>query len=223
MSQSSPSKATIVNVDKGGAVVATCLFNPKEYTFTKQNSWKNNSRKGSNVPALEFSGGQPTTMTVQLFFDTYGKTSGPKDVRKAFTDAIWDLMLVDSSLKDPKTKKSRPPKVRFVWGSAWGFESVITNISQKFTLFDADGTPVRSTLDVTFQQVKDDHFYPAQNPTSGGNGGERQWTVRGGDTLASIAYAEYGDPNAWRRIADANRLTQVRALRPGTTLEIPHD
>jgi len=77
-------------------------------------------------------------------------------------------------------------------------------------------------MDVTFQQIKDAKLFPAQNPTSGGVGGERQWTVRAGDTLTGIAYAEYGDPNAWRRIADANRLTQVRRLRPGIVLEIPH-
>ena len=130
--------------------------------------------------------------------------------------------MVDDSLKDAKTHKSRPPKVRFVWGAAWSFDAVITSITQRFTLFAADGTPVRATMDVAFQQIKDARLFPPQNPTSGGFGGERQWTVRAGDTLSGIAYAEYGDPNAWRRIADANRLTQVRRLRPGVVLEIPH-
>ncbi len=222
MSGTSPSKATIINIDKGDSVVVTCLFNPKEYAFAKQNSWARSTKKGSNVPPLEFSGGQPATLTVQLFFDTYEGAAGTKDVRKEYTDAIWELMMVDDKLKDAKTKKSRPPKVRFVWGAAWSFDAVITSLTQRFTLFAADGTPVRATMDVTFQQIKDAKLFPAQNPTSGGVGGERQWTVRAGDTLTGIAYAEYGDPNAWRRIADANRLTQVRRLRPGIVLEIPH-
>jgi nucleoid-associated protein YgaU len=74
---------------------------------------------------------------------------------------------------------------------------------------------------VSFQQVVESGLRPPQNPTSGGVGGSREWTVKDGDSLASIAYAEYGDSNAWRPIADVNRLTQVRRLRPGTVLEIP--
>jgi len=216
-------KAAILNLDKAGSPTIPCLFNPKEYSFSKQNSWTRGATKGTNVPQLEFGGGQPTSMTMQLFFDTYEVAgANAKDVRKEYTEAIWDLMLVDDSLTDPQTHKSRPPKVRFQWGKAWSFDAVITSITQKFTLFKADGTPVRATLDVTFQQVKDDSLYPAQNPTSGGVGGERMWTVHEGDTITAIAYAEYGESAQWRRIADANRLTQVRRLRPGAVLAIPH-
>lgn len=218
MSGTSLAKASIINLDKGGSPIE-CMFNPKEYAFAKQNSWSRGKTKGKNVPHLEFGGGQPATLTMQLFFDTY--ESG-KDVRKEYTDAIWSLMMVDDSLKDQKSNKSRPPRVRFQWGSAWSFDAVITSITQRFTLFLADGTPIRATLDVTFQQVKDEKLFPKQNPTSGGRGGGRVWKVKQGDTLAWIAYREYGDPTAWRRIADANRLTRVRHLRPGTVLEIPH-
>jgi nucleoid-associated protein YgaU len=53
-------------------------------------------------------------------------------------------------------------------------------------------------------------------------GGERLWLVKDGDTLAWIAFNEYADSNHWRLIADANRLTQVRTLSPGTMLIIPN-
>jgi Contractile injection system tube protein len=210
--------AVIINRDDGDSKIP-CMFNPKEYSFSKRNQWAPGKSKGSNLPPLEFGGGQPTTLQMQLFFDTY---AAGKDVRKEYTDAIWKLMMVDQKLKDPKTKKARPPKVRFQWGTAWSFEAVIMSINQKFTLFDVHGTPVRATLDVTFQQVTDESLVPKQNPTSGGVGGERVWVVNEGDTLAWIAYKEYGDSNLWRRIADANRMTHVRRLVPGTVLEIPN-
>ena len=217
MDDGSMAKATIVNLDQGTSV--QCLFNPKEYAFSKQNTWKRGQTKGTNVPQVEFGGGQPATLQMQLFFDSYDTG---KDVRKEYTEAIWDLMTVDSSLTDPKTHKSRPPRVRFQWGQAWTFDAVITSISQRFLLFLRNGTPVRATLDVTFQQIKDEKLFPKQNPTSGGDGGERIWVVSAGDTLAWIAYKEYGDATQWRRIANANRLTTVRRLTPGTTLEVPH-
>jgi len=212
-------KAEIQSVEKNAGTPIKCMFNPKEYVFAKKNKWSPGKAKGGNVPEFEFGGGDPATLTLQLFFDTF---ETGKDVRKEHTDGVWKLMMIDEGLTDHTTQKGRPPKVRFQWGKAWSFEAVITSVTQKFTLFKEDGTPVRATLDVSFQQVVDELFYPKQNPSSGGVGGGRQWTVKEGDTLASIAYSEYGDPNRWRPIAEANRLARVRRLRPGTTLEIPN-
>ena len=223
MAQSGLAKAEIVSTESGERV--KCLFNPKEYTFSKQNNWKD-QQTGKNVPQIEFGGGQPATLQMELFFDTYAhfKSSGapPKDVRKEYTDKIWKLMIVDPKLTDAKNKKGRPPKVIFSWGQTWLFKAVITSITQKFTMFIADGTPVRATLNVSFRQVEDEGALARQNPTSGGVGGERIWTVNEGDTLGLIAYRELGDATRWREIADANHLTRVRRLRPGTVLVIPN-
>jgi hypothetical protein len=210
-------KAVILNLDKSGKRVE-CMFNPTEYTFSKQNEWVRSNTFGGDMPQVEFSKGQPATLTMDLYFDTYIKRS---DVRK-HTDKIWALTYVDPDLKDPKTKKSRPPMVRFQWGKSWTFDAVITSISQHFTLFLSDGTPVRAKLSVTFQQIKDGKKLKPQNPTSGGTGGERVWTVSASDTLAWIAFKSYGDSTVWRRIADANRLANVRQLVPGTVLVIPN-
>jgi nucleoid-associated protein YgaU len=143
-------------------------------------------------------------------------------VRKEYTDKIWKLMFVEPKLTDAKNKKGRPPKVIFSWGQTWLFKAVITSISQKFTMFIADGTPVRATLNVTFRQIEDEGALAKQNPTSGGIGGERLWTVNEGDTLGWIAFQELGDTSRWREIADVNRLTRVRRLRAGTVLVIPN-
>jgi hypothetical protein len=213
--------AQIVRLNKQNKPCAhiSVRFNPKELTFNKQNNWKPAKSPKANTPAFDFSGGGPATLKVQLFFDTYAER---KDVRKEYTDKIYQLTDVDPSLKEKKTDKGRPPTVRFQWGNMIGFDGVITTIGQRFTLFLPDGIPVRAIMDVTFQQVKDELFYPPQNPTSGGVGGERIWTVKAGDTLAWIAFCEYNNATEWRRIADANRLYNVRQLTPGTLLLIPN-
>jgi nucleoid-associated protein YgaU len=219
MNNANMARATIQNLDKPGSKPITCLFNPKEYTFQKQNSWKEGETPAQNTPQLQFGGGKPASLQMQLFFDTYAEQ---EDVRKKYTDDIWELMMVDNTLKDKKNKNGRPPRVLFQWGETWSFEAVITSVKQQFTLFLSTGTPVRATLDISFQQVKDTAQLRPQNPTSGGVGGERVWRVNAGDTLAWIAYREYGDATMWRLIADANRLTRVRELTPGTTLVIPN-
>jgi hypothetical protein len=230
MSEATMVRARIINIDDKNHGEIECMFNPTRYTLAKSNSWSAGQSKGSNIPQLEFSSGGAATLTMQLFFDTYRNSvdGTADDVRKVYTQQILNLMLVDAKLTDKKNKKGRPPRVRFQWGESWSFTAVITSVSQQFTLFLGNGTPVRATLDVTFQQVEDnfqgqaDTPRPKTNPSSGGTGGERVWTVQQGDTLAWIAFQEYGDATQWRPIAERNRLTQVRRLRPGTMLEIPN-
>jgi len=212
-------KAQIQSIEEKAENAVECMFNPKEYTFTKKNSWSAPKNKGGNVPEYEFGGGEPASLTLQLFFDTF---ETGEDVRAKYTDAVWKLMMVDEQLRDRTSQKARPPRVRFQWGHAWSFDAVIMSITQKFTLFGKDGTPLRATLDVTFQQVKDELFHPQQTNTApNGAVRGRQVTVKAGDNLASIAHQEYGDSAHWRPIADANRLSNVRDLKPGMPLELP--
>ena len=226
MSGSGFERAKLSKVTKQGKVVLSetldVLFNPKELTITKQNNWKQNNTPKENVPSGEFSGGGAATLKVQLHFDTY-TTAEQKDVRTEYTSKISAFMQIDPDTVDKQTKKGRPPFVRFHWGDTI-FDGAITSYNERLTLFlPSTGRPVRAVIDLTLTQIRDpkEHLDKKQNPTSGGLG-DRAWLVREGDTLPWIAYMEYDDATEWRKIADANRLTHVRDLRPGTTLVIPN-
>jgi nucleoid-associated protein YgaU len=110
--------------------------------------------------------------------------------------------------------------VSFQWGGLH-FDAVITNMTQKFTLFLKDGTPVRTTVDISLEQLGDPEDHPRQNPTSGGGEANKTRTVQSGERIDLIAYQEYEDATQWRRIADANRLSDPLHLRPGQRLLIP--
>lgn len=195
------------------------MFNPKELTFARKINWSAGAAPKKDIPDYDFGGGEGDTLQMQLFFDTY---AAGKDVRKEHTDKLLELTRVDRDLLDRENSQGRPPAVRFQWGMNVGFTAVITSFNQRFTLFLPNGTPVRAVVDVTFTQVADTKLFPMQNPTSGGEGGERVWTVREGDTLGWIAHREYDDATEWRRVADANRLIEVRRLTPGMRLMIPN-
>jgi contractile injection system tube protein/LysM domain-containing protein len=213
-------KATLAKLEGGTGVepVLTVMFNPKDLTLSKSNTWNPKKTPKENTPELEFGSGGSASLKLQLFFDTYADA---KDVRKVFLNQIYQWTRVDPKLKDKTSKKGRPPEVRFHWGAVI-FDGVIQSLSQKLSLFLPDGTPVRAVVDLTMTESRDGQFFPKQNPTSGGPGGDRVWVVRAGDTLPWIAYSEYKDATEWRAIADANGLTQVRALQPGTVLVIPN-
>ena len=220
-------QAVIARLDAKGRIekLIQCKFRPKELTITKTNSWNlggegaktETETKGKNIPKPEFGGGQPATLSMELFFDTY--ESG-KDVRNAYTNDILDLMMVDSKQKDRRDKKGKPPKCRFIWGRMLSFVAVITSITQKFTLFLSDGTPVRATLTVTFKEVKEEGIFPPQNPTTGGGLGYKTRGVKDGESIDWIAYDEYGDPAQWRFLADINKLENPMRLAAGQVLSI---
>lgn len=210
-------KAEIYVVDgtrQGWTVV--CMFRPKEYTITKQNSWQAGEAKGKGVPQLEFSGGGASTLTMELFFDTYEKG---EDVRK-HTEKVWELMKIDSMLTDRTTAKGRPPLCQFQWGPMISFKAVITNISQKFTMFQSDGTPVRATLNVTFKETEEADKFPFQNPTTASRPGYKARVVKEGESIDWIAYEEYGNSTLWRFIADTNNIENPMELTPGQVLSI---
>lgn len=208
-------KACITNLETNERI--ECLFNPTEYTVAKTNQWETVIQMGEDVPAPVFLSGGPRTLTMSLFFDTYSEAG--KDVRE-YTDKLAKLMKVDPQLRNEDNDKSRPPTCMFTWGRVFQFVAVITNMTQRFTLFRDDGTPVRATVDVTFQQVKPEDRHAAQNPTTAGRPGQRTRLVRPGDRLDWIAYEEYRDPTLWRLIAEANGLDDPMQLTPGQRLAI---
>jgi nucleoid-associated protein YgaU len=220
MSSGALAKASITNTDSGERI--EFQFNPTEYSFSKAVNWKDAKERGQNVPKLEFTGGEPIQLTLKLFFDT--RETG-EDVRKRYTNAIWNLALVSTAKVDPKTKKGRPPVCEFQWGESggkgWHFKAVVTNISQNFTMFLENGTPVRATLEVTLKQASDPDSYPFQNPTSGGVAGYQTHVLRQGESLHLIAAQEYGDPQQWRYIAAVNNVENPLRLQPGTVLQLP--
>ena len=110
--------------------------------------------------------------------------------------------------------------VEFRWGDFWSFKAVITEISQKFTLFRDTGAPVRATLDVTFLQAVEEGRYPGQNPTTVGQPGYKRRVVKESETIDWIAFDEYGDSAMWRFIADTNNLDDPSKLKPGQVLAI---
>jgi len=199
-------KAQIKNLETNAVI--DCMFRPKELSLSKTNTWSTEQVKEKDVPKIEFGGGGAEELKMQLFFDTY---QTGEDVRH-HTNEVWSLMYV--------TKKKEPPKCQFTWGKYLSFKAVITSISQQFTLFLSNGTPVRSTLDVSFKQATNEKSPPPQNPTTVSKPGYRTRRVIQGETLDWIAFEEYGDANKWRLIADINKLDDPRSLEEGLVLAI---
>lgn len=210
-------KLKIENLDKKTSFEV--LFNPNELTVEDSSKWED-QYKQKQLPEIQYTGGARKVLTMELFFDTYEQKQDVRD----HTSQIAALLVVSDDISNGK----RPAKVKLTWGKAeknpltriFPFECVLEKLTQKFTLFTSDGTPVRATLNVTFKEYslpKEElkrkvrrRSFPLQT-----------YTVKSGDTLGGIAAELWEDPRQWRRIAEANKIYNPRFLSPGQALEIP--
>jgi nucleoid-associated protein YgaU len=210
---------------EGGDTI-DCWFNPKEYTIAKANQWEVKPVTGVALPTAQYSGGQPRKLSLQLLFDSTDSDS--LDVSDV-TAKLFKMMEAQASLGSGKGKNSgRPPMVTFVWGSTVTFKAVADNLSVQYTLFRADGTPVRAQAQLSLIQADKARDKSSgkgaskpQNPTTRAQPGLGSHTVRDGDSLASIAFAHYRDPTRWRAIAEANGIDNPLHVRRGTPLVVP--
>ncbi len=176
-----------IKVEDTGDIIDV-MFNPNEYTVsTAAELSTEKSNPFFNKVTLD-------DFTVKLTFDTYEKKT---DVRK-LTNKIGKLVM--PTVEGAERKK--PPVCLFIWGN-FTYKGIIYKVSQKFTLFLSDGTPVRAELTVTFKALVTPEEY-AKN--MGLEACRKVWTVKSGDRLDLIANEALKDPALWRRIAEENNI-----------------
>jgi hypothetical protein len=118
-----------------------------------------------------------------------------------------------------------PPTLTFQWGPpmlGFMYEVKLTSCTVKYVRFTTAGIPVRAEVNLRMVEVPSDLGSLPMNPTSGGEPGRRSHTVGDGESLQSIATVNYGNPGAWRRIAEVNGITDPTRVRPGTVVYLPN-
>jgi nucleoid-associated protein YgaU len=205
----------------GGAKLASLRgriqfqFNPKELSIQKSAKWdRKPSRNAKKASPPEFSGADPCKLTLEMFFDASDPELG------SVVEPVEELFRCCVPTEDTvQSKKAVPPLVQLNWGTIVSFPAFITSVQAKYTLFSSDGTPIRATCSVSMEEMPGDPL--GQNPTSGALSAHAVHKVISGDSLASIAYREYGDPSMWRPLAAANSIDDPIRLPVGATLIVP--
>ena len=193
-------------------------FNPDQLQLSHSASWNAQQTAAyERAVSPEFTGSQPKSLEVEVFLDGAAKPSASK-VRQQVES------LLSCCDVDPTTvsgNKPSPPWVRFSWGSfkTVDFVAYVERVSATFSLFAPTGEPLRATCQISMTEIP--QGTKGQNPTSGSRTAQRSCVAATGDTLASLAWAEYGDPTVWRVIADANDIDDPTRLHPGQELLLP--
>ncbi len=204
-------KATITILEgRRAGTPLEVLFNPAEYTHEISNNFQETSLPGLGNPIVQFVNGEAQSLSMELFFDTWTNDQD-KDVSD-LTRRFAETLAIDADLH-------APPPVLFSWGS-FSFQAVVQSLSQKFTMFDAGGRPVRATLNVKFKQYRPLREQ-LENPRLNSADKTKTRVLTADDSLWAMAAREYGNPREWRRIARHNDIENPRLVTPGTALVLP--
>jgi hypothetical protein len=121
------------------------MLNPEEFTINKSVGWKKGSDVANDAPTLEFTASEPEELSCELMFDGFETR---ENVYTKNVQPLESLIAVDPGLK-------RPPMVSVTFAPAAlpQFRGVISSLNTKYTMFLADGTPVRATVNVKLKKA----------------------------------------------------------------------
>lgn len=117
---------------------------------------------------------------------------------------------------------SKPPDLVVQWGPpTLGFvvTATLTKAEVSYLRITGDGVPVHALCDLTLKESPSP--LSMTNPTSGGRPGRNRHVVHADESLMSIAMSAFGNPGAWRAIAEVNGVDDPRSVRPGDVLYLP--
>lgn len=190
-------------------------FNPKEVTIQKSAKWERKPATGAKKAGPpQFTGSEPAKLTLEMFFDA----TGTHDASVVATVERLLQCCVPTEASAGKNKPT-PPLVALHWGQVTSFAAFVTSVSAKYTLFSSEGIPIRALCSVALEEMPVEPW--KQNPTSGALAVRRAHSMVEGDSLASVAFAEYGDPTMWRPLAAFNGIDDPLRVPPGTQLLLP--
>lgn len=192
-------------------------YNPEQFSLSNSTNWSRAvANNNATAPPTTYRSTAPRSVSLEIFFDRYSQPFG--DV----SSDVETLFRWTRPCPVPSDNVYHPPALKFRWGSTDlmpDFVGFLSRVEANYTMFRSDGSPVRATCSITLQEIPEE--IAGTNPTSGSRQGLRRHVVIEGESLHSVAWAEYGHARYWRALADFNGIDDPLRVAAGTQLLLP--
>jgi hypothetical protein len=192
------------------------LFNPESYKITTKGRWNRPSNPSADGPPATWGGMEQRTLTIKLLMDAFSIPPVPPD--------LTIMALKQLCIPTPQSMAAQAPVapvVTFGWGAnIIMMQGTVDSVSVEYGRFLL-GECIRATATIVLREVPLPAPLGATNPTSGGLAPRRTHQMVEGDTLQSVAYKVYKDPNKWRALAELNNIDDPMRVKAGTVLLVP--
>lgn len=194
------------------------LFNPAQYTLSDSPQYSRKKRKKSKASASMYTGGNDSTLDMELFFDTGPVINASGKNNKTATD-VSDKVKKFQQLVRIKGEMHSPPIVKFIWGSL-SFKGTVTQLKSTFTKFTESGMPIQAKLSLSLKAYREQENEKRKSPFESPDRTKCR-TIREDYSIWDMAQNEYGDMAKWKVIARANDISNPLDILPGTIVKIP--
>jgi hypothetical protein len=211
-----PGKLTLIplattNPIKLGGVPYVCMFNPESYAENFTVAYDGCSEPGSGGDKQQFVRTKSPSFSFEILIDGTGGSGAKREVEV-------DTLLLKEFTRI-RSDTHAPPFVLAVWGTFYSI-CVMTSLTITYTMFRANGTPLRAkatfTLSGHVDKLLDLLRRNLQSPDL-----THFYRTVAGDTLTSVSQQIYDDPRFYPQIADVNGLTSLRGLSSNRELRLP--
>ncbi len=191
-------------------------INPEQYAQTFKVEYDVQPSQGAQGAEGRFKSSAPEELQLDFIFDgtdtVYGYAQAGQSVPQqieAFRNVVYDL----------QGEIHQPRYLKLVWKD-FTFDCVLTELKITFTLFDAEGMPLRATVSCTFLNYKETERRVREEGKSSPDLTHTR-LLKDEDNLSLLTHEIYGAPDVYLEVALANDLTNFRSLCTGTTLVFP--
>ncbi|HAP64916.1 MAG TPA: hypothetical protein DCR93_37345 [Cytophagales bacterium] len=190
------------------------MLNPEKFTENFNIEYNTEQAPGTPDAPAKFNKAEPGKVSFDLIFDGTGvidltRTDISKEI-KDFKKVVYDY---NGDIHCPNFLK-------LTWGKALQFNCRLESLSIEYTLFSADGSPLRAKAQASFVSYTSAEKI-SQKANKKSPDMTHRITVKKGDSLPALTEQVYGDGKYFVQVARHNRVYNFRNLTPGTVLTFP--
>lgn len=141
-------KMYLVNLHTG--IERAVQFNPTEFSRTLEVEYAKQTVPGLSHRVMQYVSTSNSSFSLELFFDADNRNQILQNLAtRRFIESLCYPRGVNSIVD------GGPPRVLFVWPTFISLTTLIINVTETFTKFASDGTPIGFTLAVTLEETRD--------------------------------------------------------------------
>jgi len=141
-------KMYLVNLATG--IERVVQFNPTEFSRTLEVEYAKQTVPGLSHKIMQYVSTGNSAFEMELFFDADNRDQILQNLAtRRFIESLCYPRGVNSIVD------GGPPRVLFVWPTFISLTTLITSVTETFTKFASDGTPIGFTLSLAMEETRD--------------------------------------------------------------------
>jgi len=186
-------------------------FNPETYSTKYEADYHKAQGDGDTAKELKFSGIKPRTFNFEFLIDGTGASGEKREVEA-------EVQLFKRAIEF-RGDEHRPAFLLLIWGN-FIVAAVLETLDIKYTLFRANGTPLRAILSTSFKEHTPKELEILRKVLLSPDLTTRRM-VDTGEKLPLMTHRVYDNGRHYLEVARANQLTNFRNVEPGVFLDFP--